>query len=155
MKLLLTLASVVSIALVGCSESPEATETEHSTYKPPVTSSNVKDEVKGATDAVAQFAAQKRDEYAADLQDKMDELDVKIEKLKAKSADVKDDAKAKWDDKMKALQAKREAAAEKFAKMKDASGDAWEEMRSGLQKSWEELREAFDDASAELESNDE
>jgi Skp family chaperone for outer membrane proteins len=97
-----------------------------------------------ANDATAVAITAKRDEYAVEMQKKLDELDAKYKDLEKRAAEAKDEAKKKLDDSVKAAKAKRDVAAKKLDELKSASADRWEKIKDGVGNAFDDLKKAFE-----------
>ncbi|QDV48864.1 sll1863 family stress response protein [Gimesia fumaroli] len=137
----------LSLLLVACeNQSPS----DSAPVEKKVTGDDVKKEVGEAIDTAKDFTAQKKDEYAKQINKKLADLNVKIEEMQAKGAKLKDDAKAKWDEKMKDLEAKRAELNEKLEQVKDSSADAWAGLKKDIESAWDNLKKSFDDAEEQI-----
>jgi hypothetical protein len=71
-----------------------------------------------------------------DLFSRMDELELKKEK-------VQGEAKLRYDEKITQLKTKRAELQQKFQNMKDASPEKWEEAKEAFNKSLDSLKDGF------------
>ncbi len=119
---------------------------------------DVQQNVKDAVDAAGKYADQTKLEYQQAMQDRLAELDAKIESLKEKAAtasqDANDDARKNYEEAMAALKEKRDVMQDEFGQLKDASSDAWQEIASGVDSAWTELSDAFSNASEHFEESE-
>lgn len=119
----------------------------------PVTSEDVKQKVGEAVDTAKEFTKQKRDEYAAKLQQQLDEMNDEIAKLKDKGADLKDDAKAKWNDQIDTLEKHRDQMSKKLKEFNESSAEAWTGLKRDLDIAWKNLKQAYDKTKEEVKEN--
>jgi peptidoglycan hydrolase CwlO-like protein len=138
------LAAVLVISIAGCNRDKD-TNTE-----PPVTGQDVKDKYKDALKTTGDYTAQTKDQFMADTDKKMKELNARIDDLSNKSANLKDDAKVQADKALAALRADRDAAAKKYDELKQSSGDAWDKTKAAFQSAWNDVEKAYDDAKAKF-----
>jgi hypothetical protein len=129
---ILSLALSAAFLSFGCSGST------------PAAVSNAKEKIGEAADATAAAAKVKRDEFARDMQKKLDELDGKYKALEQRAAEAKGDAKKDLDEKVKVVKAKRDAAVKKLDEMKESSHDRWEKVKDGVGSAFEDLKKVFE-----------
>jgi Skp family chaperone for outer membrane proteins len=135
---ILSLAISAAMLPIGC-------ETKTPSTKPPEPKiANAKEKIGEAADATIAVAKAKRDEYARDMQKKLDELDAKHKALEKRAAEAKGDAKRDLDEKVKTANAKRDAAAKKLDELKEASHDRWEKVKDGFESAFEDLKKVFE-----------
>ena len=91
-----------------------------------------------------------KQEYQKKIQAQFDQLDARVELLKAKSAEATADVKIEYLERMAELRAKRDSAKVKLQELQQASDEAWTEMQSGFEKAWNELSQSWKDASAKF-----
>jgi len=135
---ILVITLSVSLLPLGCDKkatSPPASGSKTSTAN---------EKVGEAADAAVIAAKAKRDEYAREMQKKLDELDVKYKALEKRAAEAKDDSKKDLDKKAKEAKAKRDAAAKKLDELKTASHDRWEKVKDGVEDAFDDLKKAFE-----------
>ncbi|MCE9529598.1 MAG: apolipoprotein A1/A4/E family protein [Planctomycetes bacterium] len=106
--------------------------------------SNAKEKIGEAAEATAAAAKAKRDEFAREMQKKLDELDTKIKALEQRASEAKGDAQKDLNDKVKVAKAKRDTAAKKLDELKEASHDRWEKVKDGVGNAFDDLKKAFD-----------
>jgi TolA-binding protein len=131
-------------AAVGCDQ-------KHAVQTPgKVTSEDVRRDAGQAVDTAVEYSQQTKEDFQKELDTQLNELDVKIDKLREKGRDLKDEAKANWEQKMTALETKRDAARAKLDEVGRASAEAWKDVQKGAQSAWDDLDKAFHDASKEF-----
>jgi len=156
---LLTGSAMLSlfIGLAGCADTvPPASipnpDTPATDPDNRITGNDVQRELGEATDAVARYAGQTKEEYQAELQKKLDSLDARIEALNDKAAQASEETRASYDAALTTLRQKREVMSDKFAKVKEASGDAWQDVAAGADAAWDDLSKAFQNAASHFDS---
>jgi DNA anti-recombination protein RmuC len=103
-----------------------------------------KDKIGEAADATAAAAKAKRDEYAREMQKRLDEFDAKCKDLEARIAKSEGQAKKDLEKKYEQAKPKRDAAAKKLEELKEASHDRWEKIKDGVESSFEDLKKHFE-----------
>ncbi len=135
--------------LAGCGEKPGG---DTPNPKPPVTGDDVKRELGEAGDAALRYTEQQSAELREQVKTKLAEMDVEIERMKAKAAEMSGEAKVRMEEKINDLSAERAKVEVKLEELRNASGKAWTELKSGFDKSWVELKSSFQKASEEFRS---
>jgi hypothetical protein len=93
-----------------------------------------------------------RDEFVKGLQDTVDSLQAKMNKLGDMAAAKGSEAKAKYDTEVKpALEKKLDQTKAVLAKVKAESGTAWEDTKDAAQSAVNGLKAAYDDAAKMFE----
>jgi len=129
----LTLAA--SLLPLGCGTQNPSTDSK---------TQNANEKVKEAVDATHEAAKAKRDQYAAEMHKKLNELDAKYEDLKARASKAEKEDKKKLEEKLEVARVKRDAAGKKLTEMKEASLDRWEKVKDGVGNAFDDLRKVFD-----------
>ncbi len=132
------------IAVLGCEQKP-ANQTPGK-----VTSEDVRRDVGQAVNTTVELSQQTKEEFQKKLDVRLKDLDAEIVKLREKGRDLKDEAKAKWDQKMAELEIKRDAVRAKLDEIGNSSAAAWKDVQQGAQSAWDELDKAFREASREF-----
>jgi multidrug resistance efflux pump len=78
----------------------------------------------------------KKQAYEEKFKAQLDELDAKIDVLKAKAKQAGASVKADYYETVEDLQKKRSEAQTKLQHLRDAGDDAWEDMKQGVEESW-------------------
>ena len=81
----------------------------------------------------------KRDEYTAKLKLQLDELNVKMDTLEAKTAEAKADARDAYKAEMAKLRHQSKLAGVKYQELMEAGEDTWDKMVAETEK----VRDAF------------
>lgn len=84
--------------------------------------------------------------YLAKLSGKLNDLDTKLDKLKAKAASSAGTAKAEYEETIDELQGKRKEAEEYLKKLKVASGEGLKELTSGTREAIGSLNKSIKNA---------
>jgi len=106
-----------------------------------------------AANAAQDSAAQTRDQFLADMDRRMTELDAKIDKLAKKSADAMGDAKVRDDQELANLRAQRDAVRKEYDDLKSSTHEAWDKTKASFQSAWDSLVKSCDNAASRISSN--
>ena len=82
----------------------------------------------------------------AKLSGKLNELDNKLEELKAKAASSAGTAKAEYEKTIDELRGKRKEVEEHLGKLKTASEEGWKELKKGTKKALDSMSKSIDNA---------
>lgn len=85
----------------------------------------------------------KRDEFVAQMQAKLDEWNAEIDELEAKARKQKAQTTANYHAQLAQLKQKQEEAAGKLKEVQNASDDAWESLRTGAERIWDDMKQTF------------
>ncbi|QDV18389.1 hypothetical protein Pan153_30470 [Gimesia panareensis] len=142
----------LSLLLVACAkeDTSETVVVKKPVTTEPVTGEDVKQKMGEAMETTKEFTKQKRDEYAAKLQEKLDEMNAEIAKLKDKGADLKDDAKVKWNEQLDELKKRRDHVSVKLKEFNESSAEAWAGLKKDLDIAWKNLKQAYDKTKEEV-----
>lgn len=133
--------------LAGCGEKPGG---DTPPPNPPVTGEDVKRELGEAGDTALRYTEQETAELRQQVKTKLAEMDVEIDRMKAKAAEMSGEAKVRMDEKLKDLSAERAKVEAKLEELGSASGKAWTEVKSGLDQSWTNMKSSFQKATDEF-----
>ena len=78
----------------------------------------------------------KKQAYEAKFKAQLDELNAKIDVLKAKAKQSEASVEADYYQTIEDLKKKRSEAQSKLQKLREAGDDAWEDMKQGVEESW-------------------
>ena len=81
----------------------------------------------------------KKDSYIAKMKLQLDELDLKMKSVEAKTKEAKEDARDKYHEEMGKLRHQSDLAKAKLGELKAATEDGWEAMVAEMEK----IRDAF------------
>jgi DNA mismatch repair ATPase MutS len=84
--------------------------------------------------------------YLAKLSGKLNDLDKKLDELKAKAASSAGTVKAGYEKTIDELQGKRKEAEEHLEKLKTASKEGWKELKKGTKKVIGSMSKSIDNA---------
>jgi TolA-binding protein len=135
---ILALGLSVALLLAGCGPSTSSTPARDSK------GSDADAKVGEAEKAAAEAAKAKRDEFAREMQKKLDELDAKYKALEKRAAVAQCDARKDLDEKVKVAKARRDVAARKLDELKEASHDRWEKVKDGVENAYEDLKKVVE-----------
>jgi cell division protein FtsB len=91
-----------------------------------------------------------RELYKEKARAKLDELDARIDVLKAQAAGAKADAHLKVNKELENLRSRRDDLNTEVAKMRESGSDAWAELRIGFDRALGNVQDALDRAAREL-----
>ncbi len=78
----------------------------------------------------------KKQAYEEKFKAQLDELNAKIDVLKAQAKQAGASARADYYETIEDLLKKRSAAQSRLASLREAGDDAWEDMKQGVEESW-------------------
>lgn len=93
----------------------------------------------------------KKQAYEEKFKAQLNELDAKIDVLKAKAEGAKASAKADYYETIEDLVKKRTEAQNKLNAMQKAGDEAWEDMKQGVEESWNVLSAAVKSAASRFQ----
>ncbi|MCA9013716.1 MAG: hypothetical protein KDA77_00160 [Planctomycetaceae bacterium] len=138
---------VMSLFLVACGNQNGSTPVSGEQQ---VTAEDVKQKVDEAVETATEFTKQKRDEYAGQIQQQLEELNGKIADLETKGAKLKDEAKTKWNERLKHLKQNRDQVNQQLEEFNKSSADAWDGLKRDLDIAWKNLKQAYDKTAEEI-----
>jgi peptidoglycan hydrolase CwlO-like protein len=94
--------------------------------------------------------AEDRESYKKEVQEKMKDLDKKIDELQAKASDVKGEAKEEFKKEMAVLHKKQKAAKKEWKKVEHASAKAWNKVKAAMDTAVQDVQGAYDKAASRL-----
>jgi hypothetical protein len=103
------------------------------------TASDVKKEAKETVDASKRYANEKKEEFEA-------RIDARVQALKNDVTALKEKTKDKADATVTDLESKAQKAEGKLAEVKKASGSAWSKLRGGVESAVDELEKGVQSA---------
>lgn len=130
-------------------------EKESSTGKEPsassstatgVTAGDVTDKAGEAASAAAAYSKKKAEEFRRELEDKLADLDKKIDAMKERGSELSEQAKKEWQEQMDAVAEQRKALRSMLDELGAASAEAWGDVKTGAQKAWNDLQAAYNKA---------
>jgi polyhydroxyalkanoate synthesis regulator phasin len=142
-RLTIAILAATSLALVGCGK-------EETPVKQDVTAKEVKQEAKEAVSAAAQYAQQGKDEFVKSAEMKMEELKAKTAQLKQDAQAASGEARANLERQIQALEEKSESTQARLSELKNSSGGAWQDMKQGFGDAMTELDQSYDKAISEF-----
>ena len=141
--LLLPLALGLSLSLVGCEKKQE--------FVTPKTDTESAQQVdKNRSMATEQQLKLMRDEFAAKLQQELNEMNTRLNELKAKALTLSGQAREKIDREVQSLEQEQKVAAQKIEELKAATSEKWDELKVGAADTMERLQRAYQKAKEEF-----
>jgi outer membrane murein-binding lipoprotein Lpp len=110
------------------------------------TVSGVKEDSRQAAD----YTYEKKEEYQRKLSSEMQELDVKIDQLKAKAGRASDSVKAEFARDMEALDRQKTVLADKMEAVKSSSASKWDDVKAGANSAMDSVKQTYEKAKAKL-----
>ncbi len=89
--------------------------------------------------AAQKYAEEKKDEFAARMQSRLDEAGHQLDKLKASAEHQGKKAKAGLKKQIDELNRKSKDTQRRLGELKKSSGDAWKKLRAGVESAVDEL----------------
>lgn len=107
--------------------------------------------VKEDSRQAADYTYEKKEEYQRALAAQMNELDVKIDELKAKAARASDAVKAEFARDMEALDRQKAVLAQKMEAVKSSSASGWNDVKAGANSAMDSLKQTYEKAKARFQ----
>jgi predicted small secreted protein len=126
----LVIALIAATTLAGCN-----------------TVAGVKEDSRQAVD----YTYETKEEYQRALAAQMQELDVKIDELKAKAGRASDAVKAEFARDMEALDRQKAVLAQKMAAVKSSSASAWNDVKAGANSAMDSVKQTYEKAKARFQ----
>lgn len=115
---------------------------------------SVRQETAEAIESIKQYSAAQREQALARAKALLEELDVRIAKLRTWIDEHWDSmqaaARQRAQEMLSRLEAQRADLAKAYSTLEASSGSAWEDVKQGFLKSYRSMREAFDEAKSAL-----
>ena len=111
------------------------------------TVAGVKEDSRQAID----YTYEKKEEYQRALATQMQELDVKIDELKAKAGRASDAVKAEFARDMEALDRQKAVLAQKMEAVKSSSASAWNDVKAGANSAMDSVKQTYEKAKARFQ----
>jgi TolA-binding protein len=145
MRTTTVLCALVALPLAAaCTDSSSGSESE-------VHAAEMKQKAGETLQAAKAYGYAKRDELATELEQRIADLDGKIDELAAEADTMAAEGKAQLEDAVAKLRDVRDQAETKAAALRDAGADAWSQLRDGALASFETLEKAVDDTAKKEE----
>jgi len=142
-------AALLMILVWGaCSrEEPAPPEPETS-----VTSPNVERETATgeAVQAPMDYTYEQRYEFLRDMNEELNRMEAGIDELKEEIKTKSDEAQQALQERVEQIEERQAAARERLNAMKQPTADAWDDMKKGMQDALDSVKQAYDNAAAEL-----
>jgi polyhydroxyalkanoate synthesis regulator phasin len=111
-----------------------------------VSGEDVKREVRELLTTLKAYTFEQKEDYQNAIEDKLRDIDARIETLQARSAKASTEAQAELREKIAELRNKREVVRRKLQVLRMASAQSWEDMKAGIAAAANDLAQAYDDA---------
>jgi hypothetical protein len=95
-------------------------------------------------------AEQTRDTFVTSVQQEFDELDRRVEELRARIAEQDEQTQARFSPDIEELQKKRDRLDSQLTELRSTTGPTWENMREDVKASIEDLRSSYQETVAKL-----
>jgi len=86
---------------------------------------------------------QNRNEFIANLKQRLDQLDGQIANLKAESEKLEAEARKEYENRMHDLRAKRRELEGKLDELRSASDQTWQQIKDEAEHAWKALGNSF------------
>lgn len=96
--------------------------------------------------AIKQYSFEQRHEYERKLRGVLDNLDDRIDDLRARAYRAKGEARARYAEEIDRLQARRGELNNRLSRVRSSTAAAWDEVRGGVSAAADELRDAWNRA---------
>jgi predicted small secreted protein len=107
--------------------------------------------VKEDSRQAADYTYEKKEEYQHALSRQRQELDVKIDELKAKARRASDAVKAEFARDMEALDRQKAVLAQKMEAVKASSASAWNDVKAGANSAMDSVKQTYEKAKARFQ----
>jgi ParB-like chromosome segregation protein Spo0J len=87
-----------------------------------------------------------KNRYLKKMEDRLEELNFDVERLKGKAAALSGEARAVYDEQVRMMRARRDEAGRKLAEVRETGATNWGHLKAGVDKAFEELRKSIDRA---------
>ena len=118
--------------------------------QPKVTPAPDQTSIAPARDAAKPYATDNKDEFVLSMDQKLKDLEAKIDDLAKKSEAYKDDAKVQAEKALAELRTQRDKAKEKFEEAKKASAETWKDIKAEFASVMDELEKAYENAKSQF-----
>ena len=107
--------------------------------------------VKEDSRQVADYTYEKKEEFQRSLAAQMQELDVKIDELKAKAARASDAVKAEFARDLEVLDRQKAVLAQKMEAVKSSSASGWNDVKAGANSAMDSVKQTYEKAKARFQ----
>lgn len=145
----LLILALLAVAL----SAPCAWGSQHSSDK--TSGKEVSKELDDAYDAIKNYTIDKKDQFVAWSNKRMEKLDKKIADLKQDIDEAGDEAKKNWKETLAALKKERQQLGKKLEAVKASSSEAWADVKWGFSAAYEKLEQAYENAADKFEDEGE
>ena len=105
----------------------------------------------------ASIAAQSedRESYKKEVQDKLKDLDKRIDELQGKASEMKGEAKGEFTKEMTDLRRKQKAAKKEWKEVERAAGSKWDKAKADMDAAVQDVEGAYDKAASRFKGHKE
>lgn len=141
----------VSLLLAGCDD--DTSEPEKTGAGGETTADELEKDIGQAADTAAEYAAEQKEKFLQEADASLDDLEQKISDWREQAEQKGDQASEELEEQQAELQQRLEDARKRMDELQDKSGEAWNEASADLQQAIDDLEKAWQDASAEFDSD--
>ena len=94
-----------------------------------------------------------RNAYLKKIEEKLEDWEWEIARIKEKADKVQGDARILYDEQLKVLRAKQKAARERLQDVREAGADSWGKFKTGVETALDDLKKAIDTAVSKLKKS--
>jgi hypothetical protein len=95
--------------------------------------------------------AEEKESYKKEVQEKLKDLDRKIDELRVKATEVKGEVKEEFKKEMALLRKKQNAAKKEWKKVEHASAKTWDKVKAAMDSAVQDMQGAYDKAASRLQ----
>lgn len=106
------------------------------------TTQDVKKQAGKTVKAAAKYVSEQKDEFAALMQKKLDDVNAQLEDLERQAARTGHQTSDAVAEKMKALEAQKREAQKKLDELKEDTGSAWKRLKKGVEKAVDDVSDS-------------
>ncbi|MCL4800886.1 MAG: hypothetical protein KJ025_14945 [Burkholderiales bacterium] len=143
-------ATIVSLSFLVAACGSEDAPTSRSGTQEPVTAGEVKQKASEAAGTAATYARQQQQEFVAEAQTELDQIEARIAEWKAKAESAGADAKASMNESLQDLEEQRRAAEQKLSELESSGAEAWARIKTGFDEAMDRLRQSYEKAKREF-----
>ena len=108
-------------------------------------------QARNTVESAREALVQQKQDFLAGAEQKLKDLDAKIDELSNKAANSTQEARAQADQALKNLKDQRATLAQKIDELKAAGKEGWEKAKAGFAAGWADVERAYQDAKAKLQ----
>jgi len=143
------LAVVLAAAfVVSCDRGDKSGSEPAST--PKSTNASVGQKLNDAVVTARESLGQSKEQFVAAAETRLQQLDTKLDALRAKVSTLNADAKAEGEKAVEALKEQRAKLGTKLDEAKQASQESWREVKAGFDAAWQEIEKGYENLKAKF-----